>query len=198
MPNMTPIFSRIWLMKITQVFDLLIVPESLRSACDISRACRPTSWSPISPSISAFGTSAATESTTITSTALLRTRSSATSSACSPLSGCETSRSSTSTPSLRVLGVEGVLRVNERRRAAGLLRVGDDVDAPASSCPRIPARRSRSRGRAARRRRRAPCRSETEPVGIMPTSKVCPAPRRITAPLPNCRSDPARRRSPKP
>ena len=40
------------------------VPASLRMACDISRACRPTWVSPISPSISARGTRAATESIT--------------------------------------------------------------------------------------------------------------------------------------
>ncbi len=43
--------------------------------------------SSIAPSISSFGTSAATESTTITSTADERTNSSVISSACSPVSG---------------------------------------------------------------------------------------------------------------
>ena len=64
LPNITPIFSRIWLMKIRQVLVRETTPVSLRSAWDISRACRPTWLSPISPSSSAFGTSAATESTT--------------------------------------------------------------------------------------------------------------------------------------
>ncbi len=64
----------------------------------MSRACRPTWLSPISPSISALGVSAATESTATTSSAPLRMSSSAISSACSPLSGCETSRSSMFTP----------------------------------------------------------------------------------------------------
>ncbi len=54
--------------------------------------------SPISPSISAFGTNAATESTTITSTAPLLTSASAISSACSPVSGCETIKLAISTP----------------------------------------------------------------------------------------------------
>ena len=99
LPNITPIFMRIWLMKITMVFERLMLPVSLRSACDISRACRPTCSSPISPSISAFGVSAATESTTTTSTAPERTSMSVISSACSPVSGCDTSRSSTLTPS---------------------------------------------------------------------------------------------------
>ena len=39
-----------------------MAPVSLRSAWDISRACKPTWASPMSPSISARGTSAATES----------------------------------------------------------------------------------------------------------------------------------------
>ena len=54
--------------------------------------------SPMSPSISAFGTSAATESTTMMSIAPLRTSASVISSACSPVSGWETYRSSTCTP----------------------------------------------------------------------------------------------------
>src|SRR5437870_1108328 len=53
----------------------------------------------MSPSISAFGTRAATESITTTSTAPDRTRISVISSPCSPVSGWETSRLSMSTPS---------------------------------------------------------------------------------------------------
>src|SRR5690606_9877365 len=71
---------------------------SLRSADASSRAGRPTCESPISPSISALGVSAATESTMITSTAPERTSMSVISSACSPVSGCEIKRSSTFTP----------------------------------------------------------------------------------------------------
>ena len=81
---MTPIFSRIWLMKIRQVFDFETTPVSLRSACDISRACRPMWLSPISPSSSALGTSAATESTTSTSIGPEAIRAPVISSACSP------------------------------------------------------------------------------------------------------------------
>src|SRR5205807_4232068 len=55
-------------MKIRQVRDFETMAVSFRRACDISRACRPICGSPISPSSSAFGTSAATESTTTTST----------------------------------------------------------------------------------------------------------------------------------
>ncbi len=103
-------------------------PVSLRSAWLISRACRPTWLSPISPSISARGISAATESMTMTSIAPERISVSAISSACSPVSGCETSRLSVSTPSFFAYSrVERVLGVDERRHAAGLLRVGDRV-----------------------------------------------------------------------
>ena len=91
MPNMTPIFSRSWLMKIAVVPAPLSAPVILRSAWLISRACRPTWLSPISPSISARGVSAATESITTRASAPDRTSMSAISSACSPLSGWLTS-----------------------------------------------------------------------------------------------------------
>ena len=71
---------------------------SLRSAWLMSRAWRPMWLSPISPSISARGTSAATESMTSTSSAPERISMSAISSACSPVSGWEMSSSSTLTP----------------------------------------------------------------------------------------------------
>jgi hypothetical protein len=99
-PNITPIFSRNWLMKIAVVLVLLSAPVILRNAWLIRRACRPTWLSPISPSISARGTSAATESMTMTSIAPERISMSAISNACSPLSGWETSSESVSTPSL--------------------------------------------------------------------------------------------------
>ena len=67
LPNITPIFSRIWFMKIRHVFDFDTTPVSFLIACDISRACSPMWLSPISPSSSDFGTSAATESSTSTS-----------------------------------------------------------------------------------------------------------------------------------
>ena len=97
---MTPIFMRIWLMKMTSVREREIVLTSLRSACDMSRACKPIWGSPMSPSSSERGTSAATESTTMTSSAPLRTRVSVISNACSPWSGCEIRTSSAFTPSL--------------------------------------------------------------------------------------------------
>ena len=95
---MTPIFSRSWFVKRQIVSVRLSVPASLRSAWLISRACRPTWLSPISPSISAFGVSAATESIATTSSAPERISSSQISSACSPVSGWETRRSSMLTP----------------------------------------------------------------------------------------------------
>jgi hypothetical protein len=101
LPNMTPIFSRSWLVKISDVLERDTAPVSLRSAWLISRAWMPTNESPISPSISARGTRAATESTTTTSMPLERMSVSVISSACSPVSGCDTSSSSTLTPHAR-------------------------------------------------------------------------------------------------
>ena len=98
LPNITPIFWRIWLMKITIHFVREMDPVNLRRAWLINRACRPMWESPISPSISALGTNAATLSTTTTSTAPERTRVSAISKACSPVSGWDTSNSLTFTP----------------------------------------------------------------------------------------------------
>ncbi len=59
-----------------------MIAVSFRSAWLISRACNPMCESPISPSISARGVSAATESTTMRSIAPVRTRVSAISRAC--------------------------------------------------------------------------------------------------------------------
>ena len=99
LPNMTPIFSRIWLMKITAVSTSAIAAVSLRSDWLMSRACRPTWESPISPSSSFLGTRAATESMTITSTALDLMSISVICIASSPLLGWLTSSISRSTPS---------------------------------------------------------------------------------------------------
>ena len=88
-------------MKMAMVLDFDSEPVSLRRACDMRRACRPTWESPISPSISARGVNAATESITSTSSAPERMSMSEISSACSPVSGCEMRRSSTFTPMAR-------------------------------------------------------------------------------------------------
>ena len=87
-------------MNTTAVLDLWMVPVSLRRAWDISRAWRPTWVSPMSPSISACGTRAATLSTTIASMAPLRTSCSVMSRACSALSGWAMSSSSKFRPQL--------------------------------------------------------------------------------------------------
>ncbi len=115
-------------MKITEVLLLEIAPVSLRIAWLISRACRPTCESPISPSSSFLGTRAATESITITSTALDLISISVMCIASSPLPGWLTSSVSRSTPSfLAQLGSERVLGVDEGGDAAGLLGPGHDV-----------------------------------------------------------------------
>ena len=85
-------------MKMTEVPEREMAAVSFRRAWDMSRACSPGSASPMSPSSSARGTSAATESITITSTALERTRASAISRPCSPVSGWEIKSSSVLTP----------------------------------------------------------------------------------------------------
>ena len=86
-------------MKISTHFDRETPPVSLRRAWLIRRACTPTKVSPISPSISALGTRAATESITMTSTALDNTSISAICRASSALPGWLTSSDSISTPS---------------------------------------------------------------------------------------------------
>ena len=53
-PNITPTFSRSWLMKIAVVLVWLRAPVILRRAWHIRRAWSPTWLSPISPSISAL------------------------------------------------------------------------------------------------------------------------------------------------
>ena len=88
-------------MKMTMQRDLEIEAVSLRKAWLIKRAWLPICMSPISPSSSAFGVSAATELITSTSMAPERTRVSVISSACSPVSGWEIRRFSRSTPSFR-------------------------------------------------------------------------------------------------
>ena len=139
-PNMTPIFMRIWLMKMTMVLVFLIVPVSLRSAWLIRRACRPGSESPISPSISALGVSAATESMTTRSTEAERTSASTISSACSPVSGWRDQQLlQVDAELLRVLHVERVLGVDEGAGAAELLHLGDDLQGERGLAARLRA-----------------------------------------------------------
>ena len=86
-------------MKITAVLLLAMAPVSLRRDWLINRAWSPTCVSPISPSNSFCGTRAATESTTITSTALERMSISAMCIPSSPLLGWLTRSVSNWTPS---------------------------------------------------------------------------------------------------
>ena len=125
---MTPIFSRSWLMKIMIVFERLRLAVSLRSAWLISRAWRPTWESPMSPSISARGVSAATESMTTTSSAPERTSMSAISSACSPVSGWLISSCvDVDADRARVGRVHRVLGVDVGADPPVALCLGDDV-----------------------------------------------------------------------
>jgi hypothetical protein len=118
LPNITPIFMRIWLMKMTIVFERLTEPVSLRSAWLIRRACRPTWLSPISPSISALGVRAATESMTMMSIAPERTRVSVISSACSPCPAARPGGRRLHAELSRIPHVERVLGVDEGAHAA--------------------------------------------------------------------------------
>ena len=125
---MTPIFSRSWLMKMRHVFDFDTAPVSLRSACDMSRACSPICASPISPSISAFGTSAATESTTTTSTPFGADEHFDDFERLFAVVGLRDEQVvEIDAELLRVGRVERVLGVDERRHAAELLRFGDHL-----------------------------------------------------------------------
>ena len=81
-------------MKITIVFVREIELVSFLKAWLINLDWRPTWWSPISPSISARGVNAATESTTKTETEPDFINVSAISKACSPVSGWEINNSS--------------------------------------------------------------------------------------------------------
>ena len=152
-PNMTPIFSRIWLMKMTVQLDRAMTPVSLRIAWDMRRAWSPTTESPISPSISARGISAATESTTITSTALERTRSSQISRACSPVSGWDTSMSSMLTPILRAQDGSSACSASMNAATPSAFCACARRSARGSSYPRTRGRRSRRCARAG-----CPCR----------------------------------------
>ena len=187
-PNITPIFSRSWLMKIAVVSNFDSEPVSFRIACDIRRACSPTWVSPISPSISARGTSAATESIT---TSVERARAhehvgdlerllAAVGLGDEELVDVDPERT-------RVGGIERVLGVDERRDPAGPLGLGDDVQADRGLARALRARRPRRCARGGCRRSPSARSSESDPVGIDPISTfIGCSPSFITAPLPCC------------
>ena len=113
------------------------------------RAWRPTWLSPISPSISALGTRAATESMTTMSIAPERISMSMISRACSPVSGWETSSASVSTPSF--CAYSGSSACSASMNAAmppRLLRVRDGVQRHGGLTVSSLGRRSRRCGRA--------------------------------------------------
>ena len=110
------------------------------------------------------------------------------SSACSPQSGCDSSRSSVLTPELaRVADVQRVLGVDERAHAARALRLGDDVQRQRGLARRLgpvdlddaPARQPARAERDVEAQR--PGRDDRH-LGAAPR----PSPRRMMAPLPNC------------
>src|SRR5512132_3501116 len=174
-------------MKIAVVSNRESVPESLRIACDISRACRPTWVSPISPSISARGTSAATESITTTSSAPERTSMSAISSACSPESGCETRSSSMFTPSRCAYVGSSACSASMNAAMppwvwASAMMWRQTVVLPEPSGPNTSTTRPRGMPPTP-----SAMSSASEPEGITETpAPIGCSPSFITAPLPNC------------
>ncbi|CAM5734838.1 hypothetical protein SMICM304S_09930 [Streptomyces microflavus] len=175
-------------MKIAVVLDWLSALVILRRAWLIRRAWRPTCESPISPSISARGTRAATESITIRSRAPERTSMSTISSACSPLSGWDRMRLSMSTPSF--LAYSGSSACSASMNAteppsfcAFATACSVSVVLPEDSGPYTSTTRPRGRPPTPRATSRA-----VDPVGMTSMGSFGRSPRRITAPLPNCRS----------
>src|SRR5262245_36790355 len=174
-------------MKIAVVSNRDSEPESLRIACDINRACNPTWVSPISPSISARGTSAATESITTRSSAAERTSMSAISSACSPESGWETSSSSMLTPRDRAYVGSRACSASMNAAipplaCASAMMCRQTVVLPDPSGPNTST--TRPRGMPPTPSARS---SARDPVGMTPIpSPIGCSPSFITAPLPNC------------
>ena len=104
------------------------LPASLRMAWDIIRAWTPTVWSPIWPSSSARGVSAATESIATRSTAPGADEHVGDLERLLAVVGLRDEQLvDVHAEVLGVQGVHGVLRVYERAHAAELLGLGDDV-----------------------------------------------------------------------
>ena len=184
MPYMTPIFSRSWLMKMTMQPVLLTTPASFLSAWLIRRATTPTLLSPISPSSSLRGSSAATESMTTTSSAPERTSCSVISSACSPVSGWEMSSSSMLTPRARAYAGSSACSTSMYAASppffcALATMCSARVVLPQLSGPYISTMRPRGTPPMPSARS-----SESEPVEMASTFTGMSSPRRIMAPLP--------------
>src|SRR5690606_36976981 len=142
------------------------------------------------PSISARGTNAATESTTTTSTAPLLTSSSTISSACSPVSGCDTSNSFTSTPNAAAYTGSSACSASTNAPTppalcASATTCNANVVLPPDSGPYTSTIRPLGTPP-------TPNASSTdnEQVQITPRPSTCAgsAPNRMIAPLPNCLS----------
>ncbi len=191
-PKTTPIFIRIWLMKTTIDWLRETTAVSFRSAWLMSLACSPMCESPMSPSISAFGTRAATESTTTRSHAPDRTSCSEISSACSPVSGCETSRSPRLTPRRRAYVTSSACSASTNAatppwRCTSAIAWSASVVFPDDSGPKIST--TRPRGSPPTPSARS---SASEPVETTATGAgSIPSPSRMMLPFPNCFSIPA-------
>ena len=175
-------------MNTIEVPDLATIAVNLRRAWDIKRACRPTWESPISPSSSARGTRAATESMTTTSIEFERTNISAISRACSPLSGWETSKLSMSTPSFCAYSASRACSASMKAAVppafwAWAMIDKDRVVLPEDSGPKTSMTRPRGTPPMPMAKSTA-----SEPVGIAAMPRISCWPRRMMAPLPNWRS----------
>ena len=131
-------------MKITMQPDLEIEPVNLRRAWLMRRAWRPGRLSPISPSSSAFGVRAATESMTRTSTAPERTK--RVGDFKRLLAGIGLRDQEIVDLDAELAGIDwikGVFGVDEGADAAQFLGFGDAVERQAWSCRSFPGQRSR-------------------------------------------------------
>ena len=176
-------------MKTTKVFVLLIVPVNFLRAWDIKRACNPGNESPISPSISARGVKAATESITTRSTDPDFTNASTISSACSPVSGCDTRSSFKSTPSFFAYCVSNACSASTKAQippifCISLMTWRVNVVFPDDSGPKIST--TLPRGRPPTPNATSKLKDPVDTAGIFSTTSV--SPNLITEPFPNCLS----------
>ena len=156
----------------------------MRKAALMSRACAPTVTSPISPSSSAFVTRAATESSTITSSALERTNVSQIRSASSPELGWDTSRSSRLTPNFFAYCGSRACSTSMKaarppRFCACAMTVSVKVVLPDDSGPKTST--TRPRGKPPTPSARS---IRMFPVGMTSISTILSSPRRMMAPSP--------------
>ena len=164
-----------------------MAPVNFLRAWLIKRACIPMTASPISPSSSARGTRAATESTTTTSIAPERIKVSVISKACSPVSGWDIRRLSRSTP--RISARVGSRACSASTKAhcppffcASAITDKANVVLPEASGPKISVIRPLGSPPTPKARSTA-----MEPVGITSIVYFWPSPpKRIMEPFPYC------------